>query len=352
VGGRYGGSGIMGHREVTRRQLLAGLAGAGGIGATIGTGTAAMVSDRVTFQDATIRSGTVDLSVAWATGGSNGSSGGTVEVPVELTADEPEQTVDLTVSLPDPDGKANPAYAWVRSTCPSGDDVADDLEVALRYPNCQTNCLLFDGTVSEFTSGVPLDADADATRPPGSQRCLEPGQGLDLELDLELDDEGQGAAEFTLEFVGRQCRSTDGTDRPFPTTNCEGESRHSHAISNLTLCTSAGDSIAADPASVLTTVSENEDGEPLVVDWETAVAIDFVVVKAGTVFTIYDFRGQATSQGTASPEDPDAALPAIEAAQHTASAPCDLAARELGADGYQASASQTFGFREGWEVDR
>ncbi len=313
--------------QFTRRELLAGVAGATGLGAAAGTGTAALVSDRSVF-DSQLTTGSLDLRVDRVTGETTGSSQGTVAVPVELTAEDPTQVVDLTVSLPD-GGDANPAFAWVRSRCPQDGDLASKLDVTLRYASCDADCILYSGPLSGLAAGVPIDASGDASVDPGQQQCLQPGRDIDLQLVVSISAfRGRGSASFTLDFVGTQCRHASGVTSPFQgETDCEEDSDGGqHAISYVAFCTT-GDEPADPDVTVLET---NDDGEPVSVAWTTAVDVIFVCVKAANSLTVYDYSDESRTSGTATVGDDAAAIPAIELAPGEASTPCDVAARELG----------------------
>jgi hypothetical protein len=81
----------MGKRELTRRQVLAGAVGAGGVGAAFGTGTGAILATDQVFRDSRFRSGTVDLEVEWETDDDSGSSeDGELSVPLEFAKQVPD----------------------------------------------------------------------------------------------------------------------------------------------------------------------------------------------------------------------------------------------------------------------
>jgi len=81
----------MGKRELTRRQVLAGAVGAGGVGAAFGTGTGAILATDQVFRGSRFRSGTVDLEVEWETDDDSGSSeDGELSVPLEFAKQVPD----------------------------------------------------------------------------------------------------------------------------------------------------------------------------------------------------------------------------------------------------------------------
>lgn len=343
----------MGRYDVTRRQLLAGLAGAGGLGAVVGTGTASIYSDEALFGGSSLSSGTLDLTVDWETADATGSSEGSLAVPVELSASDPLQTVDLSVSLPDHGGQNNPAAPWVRSECPNGEDLASALEVTLRYTGCSGNCVLFSGSLGEFAEGVPLDAGGDPSLSLADQRCLDPGETLDLELDVGVTNfDGRDETEFTLEFVGVQCRNGTGID-PFEGASDCGPAKppdrgHGPDVSFVAFC-------SGEKRPIRPSLPRNEPGDdgPSVVFWETAVDVDYVVVKGANTMTIYDYRTVERTAGSATVGDPDAAVPAYEVEPGESARPCAVATSELGEIPGGTRQSIKLEYEDGgWEVER
>jgi hypothetical protein len=344
----------MGRREVTRRQLLAGIAGAGGIGAAVGTGTAAMVTDEAIFRDSVIQSGTLDLEVSHA-GESPTENGEPISIEVDFTNEERTQTDELTVALPGDDDSNNPAYAWVRAVCPDS-ELAREMTVTISYDDGRADCEIFDGSLSALAKGVPLDAGGVCDRAPGEQRCLQPGEELDLDLTVSTGEfEGTGGAELGFQFVGTQCRATDGSNSPFDVGDCgsgDSEARRT-GISFVAFCSSSEGSIAGDAPDNLTVTGRNADDEPVEVSWETDVAVDFVVVKVGTHFTIYDHRSGDRTSGTVASGATGDHVVTVEAPQNNASDPCALAADEFGAGDYEERASLKIEETGGsWEVDQ
>ncbi len=334
----------MGKREVTRRQLLAGVAGATGIGATIGTGTAAMVADEAFFRNGSIRSGHLNLTVDWASGGESGTSTGLVEVPISLSQSDPEATIDLTLSLPTDDEPNNPAYAWVRSSC-IDDGLLADLDVTVRYPSCGDNCVIYEGPIDGLADGLVLDADSDGSLPAGDQRCLQPGEELRLAMDLRLGDIDRNASdEFSLTFAGTQCRNTSGTTSPFPASDCgAGNSR---AISYIAFCTTS----SGDLNPEFQTVASDEDG-PTKVSWQTVTDVDIVCVKSGTTLKVYDFRGPQMTSNQVSSGDPEAAISGLRVQRTDNESPCGTATAALSGTIDGTMQTTTYEWVDGaWEV--
>lgn len=336
----------MGKRELTRRDLLAGLAGASGVGAALGSGTAAMVTDGAIFPGSSLTSGRLVMSVEWEGGGASGSGVGAARL--KLTDLMPEQTIDVSLSMPElPGGENNPARVWAGARCRVDTEVTRKLDVTLRRANCSDDCTVFEGSLSELADGVPIDANG--------TECLRPGETLELVAEVGLTDfEGYGSASFDLEFVGTQCRNDDGRRNPFDGNGgCEEAERPSgHAISFVGFCSSE--------AGPIEPTFEDEvwrgPGEVESVAWSTDVDVDFVVVKAGTTFTIYDHTATPTTSGEVSSGDPsaDAVVTPGPAGggQSNASRPCALAAEELGHDEYDAESSSKWGYWSGeWRRD-
>lgn len=338
-------------RQITRREVLAGVAGATGVGVALGTGTAAMASDESVF-GSRFASGSLGLRVDWETSGDTGSSQGNVAVPVELTAENPTQVVDLTVSVPgDADANANPAFAWVRSRCPAGGGLASKLDVTLRYRDCDANCVLYSGPLTGLAAGVPLDAAGDGGADPGSRACLQPGQGLALQLTVSISEfRGRGSASFTLDFVGTQCRHATGVESPFQgVTDCEdGGNGRQHAISYVAFCTTSDAPVEPE----LTVLETTDEGEPVSVAWSTAVDVDYVCVKAANELTVYDYSEGSQTSGTATVGDDAAAIPGIELAPGEAATPCAVAARELGGSDGGTPTTTKLEYEDGtWEAE-
>ncbi len=220
----------MGNRELSRRELLAGITAAGGSGALVGSSTAAVLSDRESFLDDFVSTGTLDLVVVWEAR-EDGSGSSEADDSVSLDLDGDGGTIAFSVVLPD-DGENNAAYGWFRLTCPGPDvDFADSVDVVLRY---EDGARIAEGTLLEVAdqlrNGVALYPGGDPTVPVAERDCLEPGETVGLILEYSFDDgPGRGSGDpnervtFDLDVVGRQCRNRDGTTDPFPAVeSCDG----------------------------------------------------------------------------------------------------------------------------------
>ena len=233
--------------DYTRRELLAAGAAAGSAGLFVGLGTGAVFADEEGLLETAFAAGHLDLEVAWATdAGGSGSSEGDATIVVPIDDDHTSGSVALSIALPD-DGPNNPAYPWLRLTCPPSTDLIDDLVVTLRY-DCGDGGVLAEGTLYEVAdalrNGVALDGDCDAGAVAGEQACLAPGETVDLRLDWRLDDDflGEAEAALALEVVGRQCRNLPGTTNPFPSVApCEAPPREYWAVSSVEIYALVGD---------------------------------------------------------------------------------------------------------------
>jgi hypothetical protein len=330
----------MGPHEVTRRQLLAGLTVTGGAGLGIGSGTAALVTDSAMFPGNAVAAGALDLQVSWTAGSASGTGQGRASIPLAIGQSDGPTTAQLSVTVP-ADGENNPAACWLRARCPDDSLLGRALRVTITYDSCPDDCVLYRGHLVGLADGVPLDPRGLPGIVPGEQACLEPGAQIDLELTVAAGGfEGQAETAFELEFVGQQCRGREEHPNPFPAPDCgppptDGQ----HAISFLAFCTAGDGPIATDPETVATVTETNAAGEPLEIEWETDLPVDFVVVKASTEFMIYDLRDSDATTGVATSRDSDAAVATVEPAQRWASDPCGLAAQVLELPDYEPGAT-------------
>lgn len=303
IGSRAGGSDdrrpndldiTMDLGDLSRRDLLAAVGGAGTAGVVLGTGTAAVLADEEELLGNVLAAGTLDLEVAWATAtGASGSSEGDATVVVPIDDDHASGSVAVSVALPG-DRPNNPAYPWLRLACPPSTDLVDDLLVTLRY-DCGDGGVLAEGTLYEVAdalrNGVALDGDCASGAVAGEQACLAPGETVDLALDWRLDDDfvGEAEAAFGLEVVGRQCRSQPGTTNPFPSVApCEAPPREYWGVSSFEIYARVGE----DGACVSIGKVELDD------DYCGQVGIADNYVAPGT-YTLYPEAGECEPTGYA-----------------------------------------------------
>lgn len=260
----------MTDRMMTRRRLLATLAGAGSVGAITGGTTTALFVDNEAFFANTFASGVIDTQLSPTT-------------PVQPTGDDP---ATVTVELPDTDSN-NPSYVWLQITCPTGDTArADEIVVRLAYENGPT---ITQGTLTEVATrlrdGLVVSPTASVGAAPGTQACFDPGEQTVLVLELLEQSEGdQVMVELTV--VARQCRNHPGEFNPFATTpvtdGCAPWAQK--AISYVAFCSldSRPTTVTADDVSisVVDTKSDGDD-EPIAVEWTSTVPVDTVVTAVG-----------------------------------------------------------------------
>lgn len=211
--------------EISRRQILATAGTAGGAGALMGTGTAALLSETITFAENEIVGGAIDLLVDWdVDDGGSGTSEGTATIDIDLTDENRSGSATFDVRLPD-DGSNNPAYGWFRLTCPKITELVTDLEVDIYYecdgvqrPLVPETAESLCEVANALRNGIPLDPGCETGVTPGEQACIQPGKPVTIGVDWELGEnyEGQDETSLVFDFVGRQCRDRDGTENPFP----------------------------------------------------------------------------------------------------------------------------------------
>ncbi|MEF8872371.1 MAG: hypothetical protein V5A41_12145 [Haloarculaceae archaeon] len=296
--------------ELSRRKVLSALGVAGSTGAVLGSSVTALFSDTEEMTDNSLAAGGIDLAVEWnLDGGGSGSSTGDTTLPIPITNNnvggDPDVVADLVVSLPGPQN--NPAYPWFRLGCPAATGLADDLEVAVSYRGGGT---IAEGSLvsvaNQLRNGEPLNPEG--TVVPADQRdCLKPGETINLVLTANLPAwyVGEETLSVAFEFDAEQCRHNDGIPSPYPERPVcpdppvEAENR---AISFIAFC-----SEVAEPNPEITSINAiDDDGDPTSVDWQTDADVRYVVVKAATHMTIYDYSEETVQSGTATPWDEDA----------------------------------------------
>lgn len=262
--------------DLTRRQVLSGIAASGGAGALTGRGTTAIFSDRETFTNNSI------------TGSASTAGAGVVEVAVTAGSSDDGDKVVYTIDIPDL-ANNNPSYVWVRpTTCPEPIDSAADVDVELRVECDNGSALITQGTLRSVVNELREDNGEPLRCQEGEDaRCFRPGESVDLVLEAtESTVDEQFTSEF--EFYAEQCRYNTGTSTPFdPLIPC------GKAISFIAFCSESGD-----PDPTITDINNTDDDGPTSVDWETQSDVEYVVAKSGQNFTIYDYPDNATTSGT------------------------------------------------------
>lgn len=299
-------------RELTRRQVLAGAAGAGGTGILVGTGTAAFFADDEVFGNAYVV-GAVDLDLDW--------SGGTSENgPAAVEIDAPTGSETLKVQLEDlEEAENNPAYVWLRLNCPGDTDLDCDLEVRLSYvcsddttqriaPDDGRDFAPLLEVANQLRTGIALAPTCDSPTP----SCLEPGETIELRFEWRLTEDYDGG-ETTLggdsdlfRFEAEQCRY-NRSENPFDPTAIDSNCGTCvQEVSWIAFCVEGQD---ADPPGVKNTTELIDSGTA--VDWETKNDVDYVVLKTGKggdnePYIVYDYRNKTKKDGTAAVGDQDA----------------------------------------------
>jgi len=211
--------------RLSRRQLLAGVAGAGGIGTLAGGLTGAALGDIEPFRNNRFVAGSLELDVGWTGPGAGPTDGSLLLLDIgPLDAGESGYSY-LSVSLPSGDGQRNnPATVWLQTHCPTPTTLLDDfLRVQLSYVDCETGDpiqTVFDwGSLRDFANalrnGIQLVPQSGGTGDDGD--CLPVDDPLCLRLDYTLD-EGYVGTESTrmyMDLVGMQCRHDAGELNPF-----------------------------------------------------------------------------------------------------------------------------------------
>jgi predicted ribosomally synthesized peptide with SipW-like signal peptide len=281
----------MGDKELSRRKVLSGLVATGGAGALAGRGTTALFSDEETFTGNSIKA--------------SGSTAGVVDISVDINS--MDRGVEYEITLPDDefDLKNNPSYIWVRTTdCPGPG--ADALRVQLRF--CGETILT--GSAREvldyLVSGVSLAC-------PDSEACLDPGDTVSLQFDVieVVGDNSFDSLDFDLEFTAQQCRYEEALENPFEQKAVvdDGCDPGTKGISFIAFCPQdTSESLGESDASIETFLAEEENSpQPTSVVWNTTFDVKYVVVYAGSDYTVYDYTGISVQRGVATSEDETAA---------------------------------------------
>ncbi|MFC7133593.1 MULTISPECIES: SipW-dependent-type signal peptide-containing protein [Salinibaculum] len=325
----------MGKSELSRREVLSGLAVAGGTGAFVSGGTLALFSDEEVFANNSVTVGIVDLEVDWALdSGESGSSEGDVTIPIEITEENRAGEITMTVSV---DDDSNPVYAWLGSLCPDpAADFINDLQVTLSYKDGET---IADGTLLEVTDGLQ---DGEALTPEGrvtdpeNRECLQSSDPIELVFEWSLPEyKGDDDTSVTFRFYGRQCRHTDGTANPFSQNPPECEAPDEPRVKSISYIAFCTDGEVTDPSEDITDYIDaittvNDDGEPIEVEWSTDYPVDYVVVRAGDYMWIYDYADVEKTAGTAGTIADQDGVIKYDDEPGEASSPCEVAARETG----------------------
>jgi predicted ribosomally synthesized peptide with SipW-like signal peptide len=309
--------------DLTRRQMLSGIAVTGGAGALTGRGTAALLSDEETFTNNSVTA--------------SASTAGVIALDVTIDSLDNADGLIYTIEVPDL-ANNNPSYIWIQPvTCPDPIDAAEDVDVELRVecPDSGDTVIITDGTlrtvVDELRTGAgePLRCSSDETA-----RCFEPGENVELVLEV-IDSSTEEDFTFELEFYAEQCRYNTGATTPFDSlSTCDtGDPPDlGKGISFIAFCSEPGEMI--DP-TILSRSEFDDDGAPRSLEWETDNGVNYVVVKAGQNFTIYEYSsGNTTTDTVTTGGNDDADFYGSEPKNNRSSDPCELAAEKFGSGSF------------------
>jgi hypothetical protein len=190
----------MDNRNITRRQILGGLAVSGGLGALVGSSTTAILTDTEGLEASHITSGVVDITV-------------------DVTQDKDGSTTTLTVSLPSDSGGTNidnnPSYVWVRSLeCPEPSD-GGALKVELRLKCDGSQRTLQSGKLGDVLASQDLREGFLLSCDQNDASCLMPGETRKLTFEAVDKSQSIEDIEISLEFFAQQCRNNTPPENPF-----------------------------------------------------------------------------------------------------------------------------------------
>ena len=311
--------------DLTRRQVLSGIAVSGGAGALTGRGTTGLYSDGELFTNNSVTAST--------------STAGVVDLDVAVDSLGDADGLVYTVEVPDL-ANNNPSYIWVQPvTCPDPIDAADDVNVELRVecPDSDETVTIAEGTLRGVIDGLRTNAGEPLRCSGETARCFEPGENVELVLEVT----GSGTTEdfaFELEFYAEQCRYNSGATTPFDSlAQCDtgDETTPAKGISWIAFC--SGSDVALAP-TIHDPGDFDDDGAPRSLTWETDAGVKYVVVKSGQNFTIYDYSGGSTTTDTVTTGgNDDADFYGSEPSDSRSSDPCELAAEKFGSGSFSSS---------------
>ncbi|TKX55670.1 hypothetical protein EXE44_16100 [Halorubrum sp. SS7] len=295
--------------DLTRRQVLSGIAVTGGAGALTGRGTAAIFTDEETFTNNALTAST--------------SSAGVVELDVTVDSLDSADGLNCTISVPDLTNN-NPSYIWVQpATCPEPIDEAEQVDVELRIDrDGGDSVVIVAGTLKSVINELREDEGAVLRSVNDDPRCFEPGESVDLVLEV-ISSATDADFDFELEFYAEQCRYNTGTSTPFPSLgSCGGTTTQTvNAISWIAFCSENNADLDPIPE-----INATDGDEPTSVDWKTESDVDYVTVKSGQNFTVYNYSdSSSTTDGTVmSGNDGGADYYDTDPPNNVSSTPCNL----------------------------
>ncbi|QAU13658.1 hypothetical protein EKH57_13545 [Halorubrum sp. BOL3-1] len=313
--------------DLTRRQVLSGIAVTGGAGAFTGRGTATIFTDEETFTDNSVTA--------------SASTAGVVALDVSIDSLDNADGLIYTIEVPDLTNN-NPSYVWVQpATCPDPLNQAGNVNVELRLKRDDGDDVeISTGTLKKVVNDLRKDAGESLSYSGDSAdaRCFEPGESVDLVLEV-TDSSADAAISFDLEFYAEQCRYNTGTGTPFEELDaCEtGQTTTpGKGISFIAFCSESD--VTLDP-EIVEIIERNDDGDPVSLEWQTHAGVRYVVVKSGRNFTLYNYSDGSIKNDTVTTGGNDDALYTSEPSQSRSSEPCELAAEEFGTDSSEIQTS-------------
>ena len=188
--------------NLTRRQVLSGIAVAGGTGALTGRGTAALFTDEETFTNNSVTA--------------SASTAGVVALNVSIDSLDNADGLVYTIEVPNLTNN-NPSYIWVQpATCPEPLNQAGDINVELRLKrDGDDDVEISTGTLEEVVNDLRDKGESlSYSDNSAGERCFEPGESVDLVLEV-ISSDTDADFSFELEFYAEQCRYNTGASTPF-----------------------------------------------------------------------------------------------------------------------------------------
>jgi hypothetical protein len=214
--------------NLSRRNLLAAIAGVGTVGAVAGSGTGAVFNDRSGF-DATMQTGILDLAVSYDIVSGPGAgdletnhgtvNGPRLDIPIgSLDELNPAGRTDVTFSLPESAQPNNPAGLWLATDCPvpASTALAEVLTLRLSTVDCETGetyAVISEGSLRTVAEAMQTGVQVDGDPTTAAIDCLTDQVCVSFEYEL-TGIAGTESVELPLWFGAMQCRNDLATN-PF-----------------------------------------------------------------------------------------------------------------------------------------
>ncbi|MEF8882003.1 MAG: hypothetical protein V5A34_05705 [Halapricum sp.] len=275
----------MTRQTLTRRRILATVAGVGVLGAVSGSGARAYYTDRSAVP-AALAAAALELTACVEDGSDcRPVDAARIDLPIDLD-EAPEGHARIRIDFP-ADVSTTPGYLWLRSSCPDGTcGLERALEVTVRADaDCDSQAgtdasLLASGSLCSVLetlgSGVLL---GDDPFEPGARVCLDVEWSLGAICSVESIDVG-------LELFAHQAAHSGGPQRPW-TTGCSVTCKTAadcvcgdHGISFVAFCVPDGTALAS--GDVDFEWRTGADGEPVAIEWTSTVDLSRVTLFYGS----------------------------------------------------------------------